>query len=87
MKLKSTFVSHDSNGEQILIDVSGKSFSGLVRSNATAAFIVDCLSSDTTKEEITKKMLEKFEGATEQDVNSDIDMVLEKLRSIGALDE
>lgn len=87
MKLKSTFVKHNSDGEQILVDVSGKSFSGLVRSNTTAAFIVDCLSEDTTKEEIAKKMMDEFEGAAEQDVNNDVDMVIEKLRKIGALDE
>lgn len=87
MKLKEGFVKHDSNGEQILIDASGTNFSGLVRSNATAGFIVDCLACDTTKEEIAKKMLEKFEGATEKDVLEDIEMVTEKLRKIGALDE
>ena len=32
MKLKDTFVSHVTNGEQILVDVSS-SFSGLIRSN------------------------------------------------------
>lgn len=42
MKLKDTFITHMSNGEQILVDASGK-FSGLIRNNETAAFIVECL--------------------------------------------
>ena len=42
MKLKDIFITHDSDGEQVLIDVTS-SFAGLVRSNKTAAFIVECL--------------------------------------------
>ena len=51
MRLKDTFITHDSDGEQVLIDVTS-SFAGLVRSNKTAAFIVECLKTDTTKEQI-----------------------------------
>ena len=42
MRLKDTFITHDSDQEQVLIDVTS-SFAGLVRSNRTAAFIVECL--------------------------------------------
>ena len=42
MRLKDTFITHDSDGEQVLIDVTS-SFAGLVRSNKSAAFIVECL--------------------------------------------
>ena len=55
MKLKDIFITHDSDGEQVLIDVTS-SFAGLVRSNRTAAFIVDCLKKDTTKEQIVEAM-------------------------------
>ena len=39
MKLKDTYITHDSDGEQILLDTSS-SFAGLIRGNKTAAFIV-----------------------------------------------
>lgn len=42
MKLKDTYITHESDGEQILLDTSS-SFAGLIRSNKTAAFIVECL--------------------------------------------
>ena len=42
MKLKDSFITHMSNGEQILVDVNGE-FSGLIRNNESAARIVDCL--------------------------------------------
>ena len=49
MKLKDTFITHMSNGEQILVDASGK-FSGIIRNNESAAFIVECLKKETTVE-------------------------------------
>ena len=52
MKLKEGFVTHEMGGEQVMVATGSASFSGLVRSNATAAFIVDCLKEETTKEQI-----------------------------------
>ena len=51
MKLKDTYITHDSDGEQILLDTSS-SFAGLIRNNKTAAFIVECLKEDITEEKI-----------------------------------
>ena len=85
MKLKDTFITHDSEGEQVLIDVSS-SFAGLIRSNKTAAFIVDCLKKETTEEAIIDAMYAKYDA--ERDVlKKDVEKILGKLRSVGALDE
>lgn len=86
MKLKDGFVTHDMGGEQIMVSTGSTAFSGLVRSNGTAAFIVDCLKEETTKEQIVAKMLEKYD-APEAVISADVDKILEKLRSIKALDE
>ena len=40
MKLKSTFITHTTDGEQLMISSDGK-FNGMVRSNRTAAEIID----------------------------------------------
>jgi len=87
MKINEKFISHESNGETIIIDATGSVFSGFLRSNATAAFIVKCLAEETTEDQIAEKMLSYFEGATEKDVKEDITMVISKLRSVGALDD
>ena len=85
VKLKDTFITHDSEGEQVLIDVSS-SFAGLIRSNKTAAFIVDCLKKETTEEAIVDAMYAKYDA--ERDVlKKDVEKILGKLRSVGALDE
>ena len=85
MRLKDTFITHDSEGEQVLIDVTS-SFAGLVRSNKTAAFIVDCLKTDTTKEQIVDAMYEKYDAPKEV-LQKDVDAIIDKLRGIGALEE
>jgi hypothetical protein len=86
MKLKDGFVTHEMGGEQIMVATGGANFSGLVRSNATAAFIVECLKEETTRQMIIDTMLKRYD-APESVIAADVDMVLGKLRSINALDE
>lgn len=85
MKLKNNFITQEMDGEQIMVATAG-TFSGMVRSNASAAFIVDCLKKDTTKEKILNAMCEKYEASREV-MAADVDKVLNNLRKIGALDE
>lgn len=84
MKLKETYITHESDGEQILLDTSS-SFAGLIRSNKTAAFIVECLKEDTTTEKIVDAMLEKYDASKEV-IWKDVSDVIEKLRKVGALE-
>ena len=85
MKLKSSFITHMSGNEQLMISVGGD-FSGMVRSNSTAAFIIDILKDDVTIEEIVGKILAEYDVS--QDVAAkDVDRVISSLRSIGAIDE
>lgn len=85
MKLKDTYITHDSDGEQILLDTSS-SFAGLIRNNKTAAFIVECLKEETTEEKIVEAMFEKYD-APKDVLAKDVSDVIEKLRKVGALDE
>ena len=85
MKLKDTYITHDSDGEQILLDTSS-SFAGLIRSNKTAAFIGECLKDDTTQEKIVEAMFGKYDAPKEV-LAKDVSDVIEKLRKVGALDE
>lgn len=85
MKLKDTFITHMSNGEQVLVDASGK-FSGLIRNNETAAFIVECLKKETTVEEIVDQMYEEYDASKEVLLKAVNDVVLQ-LRKAGAIDE
>ena len=87
MKLKSGFVTHTVGDEQMMVATGPASsvFRGLVRSNETAAFIVDCLKKETTEEEIVKAMLQEYD-APEEVIARDVHSVVEKLQEIGALE-
>lgn len=85
MKLKSTFITHMSGNEQLMISAGGD-FNGMVRSNSTAAEIIDMLKTETTREKIIMAMLEKYE-VEESVLSLDVDKVIDALRGIGAIDE
>ena len=86
MKLKENFITQETDGEQIMVAVGGSGFSGMVRSNETAAFIVDSLKKETTKKNIVDAMCARYDASREI-IDADVEEILEILRSIGALDE
>ncbi len=85
MKLKSTYIIRKGDDDYIMMDASGK-FAGIIHSNATTAFIAQCLKTETTKEEIVQKILDKYD-ASESEASESVDRIVEKLKSIGAIDE
>ena len=60
MKLKEGFITHESMSEHITVTAGNTDFNGMVRSNQTAGFIIECLKNDVTCNEIVAKMLEKL---------------------------
>ena len=86
MKLNSGFIAHSDGKDKLLVSTGAAKFSGLVRSNATAGFIIDCLANDTTEAEILAKMQAKYDGPKE-DMERDIKKIISELRKIGAIDD
>ena len=86
MKLKTGLVPHDMGGEHVIVPTGENSFAGMVRCNGTAAFIVNCLLEDTTREDIVEAMLAKYDVSAET-AGAAVDKVLDNLRSIGAIEE
>ena len=86
MKLKDSFMTQDVDGIQFLVPVGQEFFSGIVRSNPTAAFIVNQLKRDTTEEAIVEAMCREYDAPREQ-IASDVAEILSTLRRIRALDE
>ena len=84
MKLNPRFLTNETKGEHITVSTTSTKFNGLIRSNPTAAFIVESLKNDTTESEIVDKMLEKYDvdrNTAEKDVAS----IISQLRRIGAV--
>ena len=86
MKLKDDFITQTIDDVQFLVPVGGESFSGVARSNETAAFIVDCLKEETTEEKIVDAMCAKYDAPRET-IAADVKEILDVLRGINALVE
>lgn len=86
MKLSSNFLTHQMNGEQLLVPIGNTGFNGIARSNDTAAFIIEQLKTDTTEERIVEAMLNVYD-AEKEFIERDVRSVVEKLRSIGAIED
>lgn len=87
MKLKKGFITHTIQDTQIMVAAgkAAESFHGLVRSNETAAFIVDCLKSETTEDGIVQALLAEYD-VDEDTARRDVREILKKLESIGAVE-
>ena len=88
MKLRKGFITHMMGEEQLMVAAgpASKLFHGMVRSNATAAMIVDCLKTPVTEKALVDAILSRYE-TDRTTVEADVRAILDKLRSIGALDE
>ncbi len=86
MKLKDSFVTQDIEDTQFMVSVGGEGFGGLVRSNKTAAFIVNQLHTPTTEEQIVDAMCRRYD-APRNVIAADVREILDILRGIGALEE
>ena len=85
MKLNSGFIAHDDGNQKPLVSTGATKFSGLVRSNSSAGFIIQCLETETNEDEIIAKMQKKWE-VSDEIARRDVRKVVEQLRSIGAID-
>lgn len=86
MKLKQELVTQEINGVQYLIPIGREVFSGVIRSNESAAFLVDLLKEETTEEALVEAMCREYKAPREV-LAADTRRVLETLRSVGALEE
>lgn len=86
MKLNSGFLSHSDGGEMLLVSTGAAKFSGVVRSNSTAGFIIGCLEQETTEDEITAKLCAQYDVDAET-ARRDVQKIVSQLRGIGAIDE
>lgn len=86
MKLKPDFITQVIDDTQFLVPVGAEAFRGIVRSNRTAAFIVDHLKEETTEEMIVDAMCAQFDAPRET-IAADVAEVIAILRRINAIEE
>jgi hypothetical protein len=86
MKLKQGLMTHEINGVQYLIPIGREVFSGVIRSNESAAFLVDLLKEETTEEALVDAMCREYDAPREV-LAADVTKILEILRRANALEE
>ena len=86
MRLKEDYITQEIDGVQFLVPMGAESFSGVVRSNRTAALIVDLLKQETDREEIVDALCAKFDAPREL-IAADVDEILGVLKRVSALEE
>ena len=86
MKLNDKYLIQEIDGTQVMVATGDTGFNGIVRSNQTAAEIINHFKEDTTRDEVLDKMCAKYDAPREE-IAADVDMIIKKLRKIGALDE
>ena len=86
MKLNKNFIVHNSGGESLLVPTGEADFSGLVRGNKTLGAVLELPQTEATESAIVAALSAKFD-APERVITADEETALDKLRSIGALDE
>ncbi|MBR1554794.1 MAG: PqqD family protein [Oscillospiraceae bacterium] len=85
MKLNQGFISHNDGDEKLLVSTGAADFKGLVRGNSSAGFIMTCLESETTEDEIVSKMPKHFD-VSEEIARRDVSKIISQLKGIGAID-
>ena len=85
MKLKKTFITHNTNGESLLVPTGDAGFSGLVRGNRTFGDILVLLKEETDEATIVASLCDKYDAPRHM-IEADVVKALSELRKIGAID-
>ena len=86
MKLNDKFMVHEDGDTKFVVSTGNTDFKGIARGNESAGFIIDCLRSDTTEDEIVDAMCARYDAPREV-IAADVSRILSTLRSIRALEE
>ncbi|MDD6658978.1 MAG: PqqD family protein [Eubacteriales bacterium] len=88
MKLKNGIVTNSIDGESFAIATgeAAKKFNGLIKNNATAAFIFELLKEEQSEESIVKAMTDKYD-VDENTARADVNELLNLLKSKNLIEE
>ena len=86
MRLKKEFVTVPEGDSAITVSTDTSLFSGMMRSNKTAAYIISCMQDDISLDEICLRVKNKYD-VDDQTVRNDVENIVEQLRAIDAIDD
>lgn len=88
MKLKDGLIVSEMDGEYVGVGFgeAGKSFSGMMRMNKTAAVIVERLQSEATEEQLVKALTDRFE-VDEAVALENVRKIVDQLKDAGVIEQ
>ena len=86
MKLNKGFLVHHNGEESLVVSTGAAAFSGMIRTNRTAARIIGCLEEGGDRVQIIHRVAQLYVARTEE-IAGDVDRVFDQLRQIGAIDD
>lgn len=88
MKIKEGFVVREVAGTYLALATGelSKLYNGSITLNSSAKFIFDNMQTDTTKEEVVKKMLEYYDDLDEKTAMEAVDEFVSKLEEENLID-
>lgn len=88
MKIKSGFAKRKIAGSNIVVPVGSatKDFNGMITLNDSGSFFWDSMLSDTTEDEVVKKVLEEYD-IDEETARRDIEKIIKMLEDNNLLEK
>lgn len=88
MKLKKGFVLSKAGEDYVAVATgeAGKTFKGLVRNNATAAFLLEQLKEERSEKDLVKALLDAYDVDSET-AKKDVSTFLKTIRDAGMLEQ
>ena len=89
MKLKEDYILYNASEDETIAVATGdeaENFKGLLRANKTAGIIMEYLKEDISMDDLVSKMTQRFD-ASEDVIRNDVNEIIEKLKSIKAIEE
>ena len=85
MKVKENIFIQEMDGTQYLASVGGELFSGIVRCNPAAAFVINLLREERTMDEIVETMKMEFHDVPEAVLREDAAELIDSLRGLNVI--
>ena len=88
MKIKEGFVVREVAGTYLALATGelSKIYNGSITLNSSAKFIFDCFKTETSKEEVVKKMLDYYDNIDENEATQAVDEFVSKLKEENLID-
>ena len=86
MKIREGFILRKVGGQYIVAATgsASKEFNGMIRLNASSAFVFDLLKTEITRDEIVQKLMEEY-AVDAQTAGVDVDRFLAAMKEAGAI--